>query len=401
MPAIYGKSKQKVFKRKLFLTERSYLVSEAMCPLVMNQVVFEGSGAINPSDLRRAIEIASKVNPGSRLILKGFLWTCHWVDSGVTPVLKEIDGSGWSGRSSENAPFLEERLSPYGPNCEVLLLNGDPLRLVFRSHHAVMDGRGTLTWAEDVFRVLKGEEAHGSNSRISEINLASTFQKEYRRPFPHDNIPPTGRAQGDEKGSSWRRVSLSGKFSKLLPKVALLIAQEARRYSDGKVRMSVPVDIRPRYAGLRSTANLTLGLYIEISTDTTLAELTEEISSQLAKKMEGMVDRWDFLALYIPIRVMAYMGKKRTIQRQKTGLYGLSCILTNPGKVSMDAFSMNGFKAKTVFFIPPAFEYFPAVMSLSGSPEGVEMLLSVPKVLATNGRLDAAIRRIAAGLKPD
>ncbi len=37
-----------------------------------------------------------------------------------------------------------------GPTCEVVIVHGNPLRLLFRSHHNVMDGRGTFVWMKDV-----------------------------------------------------------------------------------------------------------------------------------------------------------------------------------------------------------------------------------------------------------
>lgn len=86
---------------------------------------------------------ASAGNPGSRLILRGHLGSCRWVDSGKTPPVREIDGSRWDGLGPVGAPFLQEPLSPIkGPMCEVLLIHGDPLRVAFRVHHGVMDGRG-------------------------------------------------------------------------------------------------------------------------------------------------------------------------------------------------------------------------------------------------------------------
>ena len=180
------------FSRPLCRTERVYLLFDEFCPGFANQFFLEGTGVLDQAKWQKAVAIASEANPGTRLVLKGHLMFSHWVDSGVTPKVREVDGSAWDGLSPENAPaFLTESLSPWeGPTCEVVLVHGDPLRIVFKSHHAVMDGRGTLTWLEDIIRALNGMDPLGSNSRITELGMCKSFQKEGRTPPPMNSSRP-------------------------------------------------------------------------------------------------------------------------------------------------------------------------------------------------------------------
>lgn len=164
--------------RKLSSTERVYLTLADMYPPFANQYFWEGTGVLDPALWHAAVEQAAESNIGCRLALTGTLNRTRWVDSGNPPLVSEIDGSRWSGMSSDDAEFLTTPLSPWdGHGCQILLIHGDPLRVVFRTHHAVMDGRGTQTLAEDVFRALRGEPLIGSEGRTVEQDLARSFQK--------------------------------------------------------------------------------------------------------------------------------------------------------------------------------------------------------------------------------
>ena len=78
-----------IYQRKLSVNERMFLASAVIRP-VANQIVVEGSGYVDMGTWQSAIEKASIANPGSRLILKGFLGSCHWRDSGINPPILQI-----------------------------------------------------------------------------------------------------------------------------------------------------------------------------------------------------------------------------------------------------------------------------------------------------------------------
>jgi len=154
---------KQLYTRNMSFNERLFVVADRLHPPVANRFIFEGTGVPDPERWRRAVEIASAANPGSRLVLKGRLGGCRWVDSGVTPQVIEAPECE-QGVLPKEAPYLQKPLYPEtGPTCDVVLVPGRPMRVIFRTHHGVMDGRGTLTWAEDVFRALRGEHCTGSD----------------------------------------------------------------------------------------------------------------------------------------------------------------------------------------------------------------------------------------------
>ncbi len=391
---------QKRYTRKLSFNERIFVVADALYPPLANQFIFEGQGAFDVERWRSAVETASEANPGSRMILKGVLNTCRWVDTGVTPPVIEAPRGKWEWDKAERVPYFTKPLSPEkGPTCEVVLVDGDPLRVIFRTHHALMDGMGTFVWVNDIFRALRGEPCVGSRSPITDTELAHSFQRDKRKPYPTEHIAPTGKAEGAENGMITRRIRVRGKFHNLMGQVALQIAREAWSHSDGVVRLGIPVDMRPRMPGLVSTANLTYAIYIEIGKDSTAESISEDISRQLKEKREGMLSRGDDMARYVPMWLLGRLAKKIIEERHQNSIYSLSGLISNVGRLKLPHYRGGGFEATAFWGIPPVNDYVPFFIGIGGYDDVVEMVLSLPRRLATRNRIDGLLERIIASLR--
>lgn len=390
-----------MYKRTLSFNERFFLATDRITPPFCNQMVYEGDGFFNEEKWKQALDIASNANPGSRVTLKGALFFSRWIDSGETPRLRIVDGTDWDGNGDDGAPFLREHLDPFnGPSCEVVLIKGSTPRVAFRSHHAVMDGRGTMHWAADIFRVLRGEEPLGSDSTLTDYRLAMRFTREGRYPPPHEFLAPTGKADNEKRGVTWKRKRLDGSFKNLLPQLAVLTAREARRHSSGKVRLAIPVDLRQRIPGLRSTGNLTNTIYIEVPENATAAYVSEEISMQVSGMYDCRIYHREKLMNFVPLGIMTAELEKIIRLKHSAGLYHNSGIISNLGKLDMDMFSGGGFRASSWFAVPPCQEIVPFFMVLAGSGTFANLMVGMPRALAGNGRLEEFIERISSGLDP-
>jgi hypothetical protein len=262
-----------------------------------------------------------------------------------------------------------------------------------------MDGRGTSLWIEDVFRALRGEPCIGSRSPINDFELARSFQKEMRKPYPTEHIAPTGKAEGSEIGVITRRIRIKGRYKNLLAQVALQVAREAWSHSDGVVRLGIPVDMRPRMPGLVSTANLTYAIYIEIKKDSTPEQITEEITRQIMEKREGMLSRGDDMIRYIPLWILGKLAKKVIDGRHNNGIYSLSGIVSNMGRLKFELYMGSGFECTGMWGIPPVNDYVPFFIGLAGYEDVIELVLSLPRRMATGNRIDGLLERILASLK--
>lgn len=388
------------FWRKISYNERLFLAADDMCPPLVNQMLHEGSGVLDKNKWQQAVKTASDANPGSRLALRGCLNMSRWVDTGKTPPVIEVDGSTWDATGPEGAPFLTKRLHPRdGHTCEVVLIQGETPRVCFRTHHAVMDGRGTVAWIDDIYRSLRGEAPEGNTSTISDLDLARSYQKMYRTPYPRDSIAPTGTARGNEQGTTWRKISIQGRYKNFLGQAAVIVAREAWKHGNGRVLLGIPVDLRFRRPDIRSTGNLSIAIYVEVKPETTPEDFANEIKRQVMLKHDGMIDRFDPLLRFVPHRVMVRQGRNMIQQYQSTGKYGLSGMLTNLGRISIGHLHGGGYTVKTALAIPPGLETVPFFLGTASFENNeVVLILTMPKVLASNGRLEAILDTIAKDL---
>jgi hypothetical protein len=388
------------YSRKLSFNERLFVVGADYAPPLANQMIFEGSGAFDARLWESAVRTASEANPDTRMVLRGFLNTCRWVDSGVTPPVIEINGGAWDGRGPAGMTRLEKALPPRtGPTCEVVLIQGNPLRVVFRSHHGVMDGRGTYIWAEDVFRALRGEPCVGSRSSMSDIEVARSFQKELRSPLPTQYQAPTGLAEGEETGSVWHRVQVNGRYHHLMALLALETAKQVWSRGESRILVGIPVDMRPRVPGENIIANMTLAIYVEISRSSTPEDIARDIARQVEEKREGMLSRGDDLTRFIPMWLLRRATSGLINRRHDRGVYSLTGIISNLGRIDLQKYTGGGFTPSATFAIPPANEYVPFFLVLAGHGDTVELMLSLPRRLATRNRLDHMLRKLTAAMR--
>jgi hypothetical protein len=382
------------FRRPVSTVERIWLGIDSVTPPYVIQAVMEGHGGVDFDHLRMAVAKASQANPGSRLILRGALKGTYWLDSGISPRVRRVAGQAWDGYSSDNAPFLSDHLPGNGPTCEVLLVEGPTPRLVFRASHAVMDGRGLYTWAEDVFRVLRGQEPIGTSSTLTEAGIMSKITDKTRMAPTNACIAPTGSSRPSRPGATWRRLSFEGSFPNLLGKVGWALAQSAWQFRDGSVGLMIPVDLRSRQPGLRSTGNLSIALYVDVTKDSTPASIAHEVKNQLDQKYDCMSFEGGTYIDYIPIKILGLSIQSRVKKSHRKGLYGTSAMISNLGRIDISKYCGGGFYTESTFGLPVPWNGFPVFIVLTGTKDRVDMIFSVPNTLATENRLERLLTDI-------
>lgn len=388
-----------MFSRRVSPAERTLLVADWAARPFANQLVVEGPGALDEGALRDAVAAACGAHPGSRLRLKGRACFAKWVAAGPAAPVKVVTGSGWTGMNSREAPFLTEPLHPVtGPTAEVVLLPGETTRVVFRTNHGMMDGRGTQLWAEDVFAALNGKKTRGSRSRLIDMDLSAMSRHSPRNSSekirPADCILPTGNARGNRRGIVWERIRVKGRFRQLLARVALLLAEEAWTYQGGRVSFLVPVDMRKRVPGLRSTSNLSSMIHFEVSRQDTVDSVQARIDALLSGQYESLPS-WYSVLSFIPLSVMKQVYRQSAVENRRTHRYAASAVISNLGKMPMERYACEGFRAEGCFFLPPCGEGMSPFMTLAGCGAWVDILLAAPHIYATDGRLGKLLSRIS------
>jgi hypothetical protein len=390
------------YSRPLCRTEKVYLVLDEKRPGFANQFILEGTGVLDREKWQKAVETASEANPGSRLVLRGTWAFSRWVDSGITPRVREMDSNGWDGSGPERGPaFLNESLpAREGPTCEVILLHGDPHRIIFRTHHAVMDGRGTLHWIEDIIRALNGLPVNGSDSRITELEMCKSFQKKGRTPPAPEFIAPTGMPEPGKAGVTWQHIRIPGRYKNLMGQVAVLIARYTWKNGEGRVRFSIPVDLRPRKEGIRATGNLTNFIYLYPTPGTTPKDIRRDMAQQLEELKDGMLYWGDRLIPFMPMGMIRRSIDKQLSVRNTTGRYHTTAVISNMGYVPVEYMQGAGFFGNYGWAIPPCQELMPLFFGMGAVENGTILMVSIPNSLASGGRMDAFIDYIREGLVP-
>lgn len=349
----------------------------------VNQFVVEGEGDLTVAELQAAVDKVAAVVPDCRLVMKGFLKWRYWDDCGPPPRVYEVDASRWDGHSSDNAPVMGSPIDVRkGPLCEVVLLRGTPLRILFRTHHGCMDGVSTVYLMDCVFKALRGEPIEPPTSRITDWDLV---QKEgfVEKQVKLGNAKPVFRnpSASTARGYHWKRVSFEGNPSGITGKLMTVLAEMANNGDDGRLIVRIPADLR-RYLPKGEVVATNCVAVLDI-------ELDEVLSP---KKMQHLViqsmrNRQD-LALFAPtfrwaLRVPLFLLKpkeKARLQALQRNRFIYSVMLTNIGEIHPERYSCATFRGTGGFGVPiplrtpltVGFYYFGNTIGLSvGMPSAV------------------------------
>jgi hypothetical protein len=387
----------------VFGIERLWSAVSHICPPFTVQLVVEGAPvggrlAIDRPTLQRAVDDAAQVNPGVRLRREGHLGWARWRTFRSAPPVRVVDGQRWSGRDEQGAPFLLMPLTPGGPTVEVLLVRGACDRLVFRGHHAVVDGRGLLHFAEDVFAVLRGETPRGASLDVVDLELARTLGSERRGREKPTWSMPTGMPRPVPRGTPmpWRRVRFEGPTRRFLPRLALAVHHASRAYTQEPLQIEVPVDLRRHLPeGVYTTANITGGARIDMPAVVEASDPLDAFVELLRSKAEHpdaaapIVDTQLFR--WLPTRTSVRILRKIRAKALETGKAGTSAILSNLGRYPLARLSCPRHTASSWYWVPSGGPVVPLFILVTGDGQGVELSVGMSPELATDGRLDGLV----------
>jgi hypothetical protein len=313
-----------------------------------------------------------------------------------------VRGSRWDGRSEDGATFLDRRLDRRGPTCEVQLIeSGARSYLIFRSLHAVMDGLGTLYWAQDVMRALRGEPLLGHASAITDTELASGLTDGAMTLPPKDALHPCGKADDASSGNDfrWRRVTIATpKDTPIVAALAVTMARAARRHDAGAVRFNIPADLRFFRQDERSTGNLIGTLFVEVGPAATIDDVAKDLKQRLRAKEHARFPARYTQLRWLPMGAYQGMVTRDFAREHERGRYAISATLSFLGAVDPASVRADGFTPTAVWWIPPMADQacFVAVSKLGGA---LEVALAMPHVLATRGRFEALLDELVAALR--
>ncbi|MCC7383160.1 MAG: hypothetical protein IT384_15080 [Deltaproteobacteria bacterium] len=335
--------------------EKFFIALNEIRPPFVIQLALEGRGDPSGDELHEALEKTTEANPGSSLVLSGSGDDLKWI-VGPPPTLTLLDAPEFTGEHGEDAPFLMWPLDcSKGPTCELVLVRGKTHNyLLFRTVHAVMDGQGTLLWAKDFMRCLRGEAPIGHPSTLTVDQLIQSMSAK-RRPLPQpDALHPFGRARKETQGRfHWRRITVPKPLDSVMAgRIAVALAERARTHGEGTVRINLPTDLRHYRPEERTTGNLFKSLFLEVPPGAS-PEMMGIRVVQMLYKNEGAKP----LGIYAndesgsldALRVKVFWDLAHL---HDTGRYAFSATLSHLGAIKGADLSAPSFETSGAFFIP-------------------------------------------------
>ncbi|MFK3978800.1 non-ribosomal peptide synthetase [Micromonospora sp. NPDC050397] len=402
------------FTRSVSPIERGYLATAPLVSPFAIQLVVEGEGRIDPARLRQAVAVASEACPGARLVKRAGLW----VDSGRTPpvtVLPSLD---------LDSDALRRPFDPsVGPLSEVLLVDGVPpaggsaggtgtTTVLLRAAHVAMDASGTLGWAADIFRALRGEPPVGARSTLTDNGLRHRLT-----PSPARLSTPL-RSRSPLVGVTarrrhrWRRTTVEGDRHALVARMATATVTAIGEPS----RVMVPVDLRRHLSGPaaptgptsengpalstepRSTGNLSLPVFLDVAPGQPWEEVHELLLYALAQRRELAVSAAEAWATWLPRPLLraGLSAAERVSRRWNRAL--CSVAVSDLGRVDPTEFSADTFTAGTVYSLPAYGPFVPVSFSTTRLPGRIELTMSYPAGVGVGAGAGAGADRAAGAL---
>jgi len=388
--------------------ERVWLTASRIAPPFVNQMVLEADhGDLSAIDWEAALARTHETTPGMGLVLRGGLGWSTWSDT-VAPRVRRVSGESWRGTDGGGAPFLAGLLEPSrGPTVEVVVCEGPSPRVVLRTAHATMDGRGTSLVAQRLFAAARGEPLEPlPPETVTDAELAQTLGV-LPSPEPSIDCPAVfGEVRAAPPLTRWVRRDVTGAPGRnVLARLAHALTLRVPESTRSAARIDVPVDMRRHRAELVSTANLT-GL-IRLPAGAIVAdgggalELQGALDSALSAREEAGFPLSLRSVRWLPLALMAWGGRRAASQALLRGRFSTTATVSNLGRMDLAPFQAPGFAAQRAFFIPPGSPGLPLFLTVTGYAGGLTLCGTAPLGLADGGRLEELMDHLVTVLRPD
>jgi hypothetical protein len=379
------------FRKEVAGPDKFFIAFNEIRPPFVIQLTLEGVGDPSGDSLYDALEETTEANPGSSLRLDETSEPLSWT-IGPPPQLTIVDAPEFTGRREIEAPFLLWPLEAHkGPTCELLLVHGKEKNyLVFRAIHAVMDGQGTLLWAKDFMRCLRGEAPEGHASTLTIDQLIREMNPPRRELPEPDALHPFGLARATTEGRfHWRRIVVPRPLDAgVSGRILVALGERARRDGAvGAVRIALPTDLRRYCPNEQSTGNLFGGLSVDVppgaSAETIGLRVVQMLYRDEGTKPFGLYsgDRPGSLAAH---RVKVFYDISHL---HDLGRYSFSATLSHLGVLKREELSAPTFTTTGAFFVPLVGDAG-CVVSLNGLDDHTEACAGLSDRFTHDDHLD-------------
>ncbi len=375
-----------VLKRSLSPNEKLYIASSKYFPHLELQLVIEGKGTVDVEALRHAVAKVASETLACRFILKNNSWQCL---GPIPPVTMSETTPDFQSGLSETLRQLQPLNVFTGPSAEVQLYRSGPNSvLMFRAHHAIMDGNGLGQWAASVCQALAGKTRRiGSEMPLSDEEFALSQGARYNRKEGWIARSPGPKIKDRSKASFdvvYSRITLIHAPLGLGSK--LLTALRSQYKTTETFKAMIPVDLRALLSdGEHTTANLSLPLLIDIEATETWPQLFQRFLKAIEDKEFLALSLKDRLYKALPQTLVGLFIKNLWQTQLKSGRYFASVLYSHIGRFEAVDYSFPGFVPSAFFFLPVAFPGAPFSFIITEFGKRTEICIGMPASIQAEG----------------
>ena len=386
-----------VYRRRLSVVDIQYAALGSRITdsnQIILQHVVEGTGHIDNELVKDCVKQLARAVPSCHLLLKGRWGFKEWRAEGPLPTVKTIYQE-WDGHYQPDTGFLDQPLDLFhGPVSEIIqVVSKDRTFIVFRAHHAVMDGVAMQSFIHNFFRILREEPAENQHSELTVEDLQTWDVTTQPREMIQKAITPLGEKQQSINGNptrTWQRISTNANDMLVLSKVMVAMSELAREQQQGNVRINAPVDLRRYLPSQEKTgANFVGNIIVDIEEGDTLKIVTKKFNRQYAaisKDIDG-AQKLSKVLRWVPFTLVKQLAKRISKQHHQKTHFGFSGTVSTIGYVKLREYSTEHFTAHSFFGIPISQLLTPVFVSVISTEQGSELVLGAPANMASDNRL--------------
>jgi amino acid adenylation domain-containing protein len=360
------------YHRNVSDNEQLYVNLQELFSTFAIHLVVEGIGVIDPKALQIAVEKASEACPAARLIQSGGMW----IDSYRTPPVHLLNNGQFDGKDFTKIKLLEKKIdSQKGPTSEVIILQLNPMIVVFRVFHGTMDGKGVLLWINNTFRALRGETLipiKGKETDLSFLKLQKNHS--HKNNFMFD-VRTLDQRFTIENHQVWRqRLTIPGRPACLVAKIAETITSYGTSHNN---RFLVPVDMRRHQKKHLSNANLTLPIFLETTKEDSWCEIHKNLLTGLQNNQEMNLKSADLGFLIKMPRLLLNWGiRAMNAWQNLTNKHVIGGVISDLGMVDLEALTTDDFQAKTLYSLTVQQPFAPFTVAIASNKYATEIMIS-------------------------
>ncbi|MEO0898591.1 MAG: phosphopantetheine-binding protein [Bacteroidota bacterium] len=368
--------------RRLTLNEKLYSVASEFAPPFAIQFILKGKGKIDLEylaarlDQYRIHRNTSDKEPSFPAFFLAYHERKGWSYDGGVPSIILHQGplpSDW------NHPFFREAIDLKKDSLiELHIFRDQSDTLVFKTPHTVMDAKGGLIMLQTLLELSWKESPSISASPYLADHQArkeaAQDSKKNREGYAFTWAGPN-LDSADKHGFRWATLSFEGPSEGVLAQVAHWFAQKHQR----DCRFLIPVDIRRHSPKLtNATSNLSLPIYLQVSPNEKAETIQAKLLKALQNKEELYAEPMEAFGRRAPNHLLRSIFSMGISKSAKDGLFPMSGILSDIGKVDLGNFTTSSFQAEAIIPLPVYVPLAPFCMNILRSAQTTHLGLSMP-----------------------